>query len=127
MSPRRSLSIASAQAAAMSLASAAKASGADIDFIASLDPLVFLEAMLWIDHMGAVREVELPAVPRADDMHVVLVEGLAEMDAARADLLHHLRQLEPLARRPALMRAEIAVGVVAALMADDADLDAADG
>ena len=67
--------------------------------------------------------MELVAVPRADDVHVVLVEGLAEIDAVLADQVDHLRHTQPLAGRSALVRAEIAIGVVFSGVADDADLD----
>ena len=60
-------------------------------------------------------------MPGADDVHVVLIESLAEEDAAVADAVHHLRHAQPLAGRPALMRAEVTVGVVFVAMADDAD------
>src|SRR5215475_9099273 len=70
--------------------------------------------------------MKLIAVPGAHEVHVVLIETLAEIGAAFSDQVDHLRQLEALADRTALMRAQIAVGVVAALVADHTDLDRPD-
>src|SRR5262245_39995024 len=90
MSSSLPASIASAQAAAMSLASSENASmrplsDCDIDLVAALDDLVFLQAVPPVDDMAAVLEMELPAVPGTDDVHVGLVEIHAEMDALVAD------------------------------------------
>src|ERR1041384_456434 len=76
--------------------------------------------------MAAVAEVKFVAVPGADDVHVVLVEGLTEMHATLADLVDHLRHTKPLASWAALVRAQVAVGVIPITMADDADLLPAD-
>ena len=73
----------------------------------------------------AVRQVELVAVPGTDDVHVGLVEGLAVEDAVLVDQFLHLRHAQALAGRAALVRAVVAVGVVLAAVADDADLDLA--
>src|SRR4051812_10575197 len=119
MSFKRSASIASAQAAARSLASSGNApirlvsglpSDCDIDFAAPLDHVVFLQLVTAIDHVAAVLQMKLPAVPRTDDVHVALVEVLAEEDALLADLLDHLWHLQAFAGRAALVRALIAVG-----------------
>src|SRR5262245_49539636 len=112
----------------MSLARSGKPamrSDCDIDVIAALHHVVFPEAMPPIDHVAAVLQMEFPAVPWTDDVHVVLVERLSEVNAVVADLLDHLRHLQPFTGRPALMRAQIAVGVVGALVKDHADLDRA--
>src|ERR1700754_3139308 len=132
MSFSRSASIASAQAAARSLASSGNApmrlvsglpSDCDIDLAAPLDHVVFLQLVTAVDDVAAVLEMKLPAVPRADDVHVALVELLAQMNALLADLLDHLRHLQALAGGTALVRALIAVGVVGALVEDHANLD----
>src|SRR5690349_21701987 len=100
-------SIASAQAAAMSLASSGNApmralSDCDINVVTPLDHVVLLEPVPLVDDMAAVLQMELPAVPRTDDVHVGLVEVHAEVDALIADLLDHLRDLQALAGRSAL-------------------------
>src|SRR5580698_2723022 len=116
--------MASAQAAARSLARSGKAamrSDCDIDFAAAFDHGEFLQPMPLVDDVGTVFEMELPAVPGADDVHVALIENLAEMNAFLADLLHHLRHLQSFAGRATLVRADIAVGVVFAFVEDHAD------
>src|ERR1700687_1666999 len=107
--------MACAQAAAMSLASAANdcvpLSDCDINLTVALHHFVFLQREPLVAHMGAVGEMRFVTMPRANDVDVVLVEGLAEMDPVLADLIDHLRQPHALAGRAALVRAEIAVGI----------------
>src|SRR4051794_20391868 len=85
--------------------------------------VVFLQAQAFVDHVTAIRQMELISVPRADDVHVILIESLAEIAAVLADQIDHLRHAQPLARRSALMRAQIAIGVIFSGVMDDADLD----
>src|SRR5260221_8790140 len=128
MSSSRLASIASAQAAARSLARSGNApmrsrSDCDIDLAAPFDDIVLLQAMPVVDDMAAVFQMKLPAMPRADDVHVGFVEILTEENALLADLLDDLRHLQALAGRSALVRADIAIGVIGALGKDHADLD----
>src|SRR5215468_2192092 len=90
----------------------------DVDRAVAFHHVIFLQADAPVDHMASVRQMKLIAVPGTDEVHVVLVEALAEIGATLSDQVDHLRQLEALADRAALMRAEVAVGVVAAPVAD---------
>src|SRR5258708_22871044 len=128
MSSSRFPSIASAQAAARSLARSGNApmrsrSDCDIDLIAPLDHVVLLQPVPLVDDVAAVLQMKLPAVPRANDVHVAFVEIHAEVDALVADLLDDLRHLQAFAGRSPLVRADIAVGVIRAVVKDHADLD----
>src|SRR5207253_16219 len=105
MSSSRLASIASAQAAARSLARSGNApmrsrSDCDIDLAAAFDHVVLLQPVPGIDDMAAVLQMKFPAMPRTNDVHVGLVEIHAEMHALVADLLDHLRHLQALAGRP---------------------------
>src|SRR6266567_3415130 len=128
MSSSRLASIASAQAAARSLARSGNApmrsrSDCDIDLAAPFDHVVLLQAMPAVDDVTTVLEMKLPAVPRTDDVHVAFVEILAEENALVTDLLDDLRHLQALAGRSPLVRADIAVGVIRAVVKYHADLD----
>ncbi len=60
-------------------------SDCDIDVSIALDDLEFLQPHALVGDVHAVREMEFVAVPRADDVHVGLVEGLAVIDAVLVD------------------------------------------
>ena len=66
-------------------------------------------------------EVELVAVPRADEMHLV-GERLPLIGAVLGDHVDHLVDHDPLAGRPAGMDAVVTVGVIGAALVEDADL-----
>src|SRR3954453_5728801 len=120
---------ASGHRAAMSRATCGKeAADSDIDINLSvpLDDGIFGEAEPLIADMRPVGEVEFVPVPGADDVHVGLVEGLAEIDAAFADLVPHLRDAPTLAGGTTLVRAQIAIGIIVARVPDNANLDVAD-
>src|SRR3954470_7244226 len=127
MSPSRSASIASAQSAEISLASVSKDGAAwsdgDIDLSIAFDHVELLQPQPQVGDVVAVRQVELIAVPRTDDVHVGFVEGLAVEDAVLVDEFFHLRHAQALAGRAALVRAIVPVGVILALVADDPDLE----
>jgi hypothetical protein len=93
----------------------------DIDSIGALDNIVFLEPQLAIDDMATIGQMEFIAVPRAHDVDVTLIEGLSKVNSAIADKIHHLRHLEAFASRAALVRAEIAIGIVFAGVPNDPD------
>src|SRR5262245_34459371 len=97
----RSCSIASAQAAASSLASAANdmpvGSDGDINAPFPLHDLVLLEPQVLVADMSAVGQMKLVAVPGTHDVHVVVVVSLAEKDAAFADQIDDLGHLNALA------------------------------
>src|SRR5262249_48623971 len=108
MSPSRSRSIASAQRAAISLASATHSgpacSDCDIDAPVALGQVEFLQLDALVCDMDAVGQMELIAMPRTDDVHVVAVEGLAVIHAVLVDQLLDLRHHQALAGRSALVR-----------------------
>ncbi len=64
----------------------ARRSDCDIDFTVALDDVEFLQPDARVADMRPVREMVFVAVPRADDVHVRLVEALAEEDAVLADM-----------------------------------------
>jgi hypothetical protein len=66
--------------------------------------------------------MKLVTVPRAYNVDVVLVVGLAEIKTAFADDIDNLRHLDAFAGRAALMRAIILIGVVVAAPMEDTDL-----
>src|SRR6185312_1587793 len=106
-SARRFSSTASAIRPASSLASSATraplaASDCDIHFSVALHDAEFLQPDARIAHMGAVGEMIFVAVPRADDVHVGLVELLAEEHAVLADDIDDLRHPHALAGGAAL-------------------------
>src|SRR5258708_16315718 len=95
MASSRSVSIASAQRAEISLASTANSppasSDCDIDFPVALDHVELLQLDALVRDMDAVGEMKLVAVPGTDDVHVVAVKGLAVIDAVPVNHLLHLR------------------------------------
>src|SRR3984957_17484034 len=112
MSARRLSSTASETRPANSLASSAMradfwASDCDIHLSVALHDAEFLEPDARVADMRAVRQMIFVAVPRADDVHVGLVEFLAHEHAVLADHVDHLRHAQALAGGAALMRAVI--------------------
>src|ERR1700733_7251696 len=107
-----SFSTASAQRTAISLASAAKSapSDGDIDFSVLLDHVEFLQPDVRVATVATVRKMKFIAMPRANDMHVVLVIALAAIDAFVVDQLDDLRHAHALARRTTLVRTKVTIG-----------------
>src|SRR5215207_4929848 len=66
------------------------------------------------------------AVPRADNVHVIVVESLAEITAILPDQVDHLRHAKAFTGGSALVWAEIAISIVFPGVTDDADLDGSD-
>src|SRR5579862_286630 len=69
--------------------------------------------------------MELVRVPGTDNVHVVAIIVLVQKGPVGRDDIEHRRHPDALAYRTALMRTEIAIGVIFAAMPDDADLDRA--
>src|SRR5579872_3726208 len=127
MSASRFSSTASAIRPASSLASSETrarrpASDCDINLSVALHHAEFLQPDARVAHMRAVAKMIFVAVPRADDMHVGLVELLAHEHAVLADDVDDLGHPHALAGGAALMRAQIAIGVILAGVPDDPDL-----
>src|SRR6185437_242926 len=102
-------------------------SDVDIHRAVFLDDVEFLQPDAAVADIHTRLEMKLVGVPRADDVHVVAVVILTEEGAIRRDDIEDLRHADAFADRAALMRAMIAIGVVFAALADDADLDLAGG
>src|SRR5262249_42409999 len=81
----------------------------DIDVVPLLQHLVLPQLQFAVGHAFAGLHVVLVAVPGTDEMHL----GVGEKEPARRLVRHEplfdLRDREPLAGRPALVEAEIAV------------------
>src|SRR5262249_50678622 len=80
-----------------------------------------LEPHFRVGHALAGFQLVLPAVPRADDVRLVVVVGLAEIVAVRAEQVDDLVADDALAGRAALVQAVIAGGIERSGMAIDAD------
>src|SRR5690606_39007211 len=65
------------------------------------------------------------AVPRADDLYLVIGEPLAAIGAAGIDDFDHARHADSLAGRPALVGTQVAIGEQLAALAQDGQFDAA--
>src|ERR1051326_2165970 len=120
-------------AAALSRATAAgrravfaAALGDDINFVSLLQHLVFLQLHLPVRDALAGLHVVFHAVPRADEIHVLLGEVQALRGLVGAQPLLDLGDGQSFAGGAALVQAEIAVGVILAFVPEHADLVVAD-
>src|SRR6202051_2158286 len=96
--------------------------GDDIKVLAFLHGFVLFQLHLAIADALAGLHVVFHAVPRADEVHLVFGEEQAHRSLVGAQPLLDLGDGQAFAGRPALVQAEIAVGVKFALMAEHADL-----
>src|ERR1043166_5131949 len=98
-------------------------SGNDIDVLAAPHDLERLELETPVRRAFAGRDVVFVAVPRADEMRLGLGEALAVPGAVGSEHVLDLMHDHALARRSALVDAQVLVGVEAALPVEHADLD----
>src|SRR6266852_2317637 len=96
----------------------------DIDVLAAAEHLKGLEAQPPVRRALAGLEVVLVAVPRADEVHLVGREPVPVPGAVGRQHVLDLVHDDALAGRPALMNAQVLVGVEPPLPVEHADLDA---
>src|SRR5579862_8478006 len=100
--------------------------GDDIQILALLHGLVFLQLHLAVADALAGLHVVFHAVPRTDEVHFVFGEEQAHRGLVGAQPLLDLGDGQALAGRAALVQAEIRVSVEFAFVLEDADLVIAD-
>src|SRR5580704_3125911 len=100
--------------------------GDDIQILAFLHGLVLLQLHLAIADALAGLHVVFPAVPRADEVQLVIGEEQAHRGLVGAQPFFDLGDGQAFAGRAALVQAEIAVGEEFALVAEHADFVVAD-
>src|SRR5712671_447408 len=122
VAPSASLAPASASLAPVSTSMGGATSGDDIDGSFAFDHVKFLETQARIGCADAGEQFVFPTVPRADDMRVVVVVGLAEIRLIGTQQVDHLTLHDALAGRATLMQAMVAVGVIGAGVPVDPDL-----
>src|SRR5262245_29446459 len=95
----------------------------DIDASLALHHLIALELEAWIGRAFAGEQPVFPAMPGTHDVRVAVIVGLPEIRLVGAQKLDHLALDHALAGRATLMQAMVAVGVIAASVPIDADLE----
>src|SRR5262245_10595004 len=98
----------------------------DINVVSFLHDLKFAQLQAPVGHAFAGLHVVLVAVPRADEMQLVLGEIEAKRGLVGPEPLLDLSDGEPLAGRSALVQAVVAVSVEFVLVAEHADLGIAE-
>src|SRR5688500_15883836 len=68
----------------------------------------------------------LVTVPRTDDMHIVLIKALLDEAAVFVDNVDDLRNTHAFTRGPALVGAQISIGVAAPLVTNQSHFDVVD-
>src|SRR5262245_2046999 len=96
----------------------------DENVVAAPHDVEFLQTQPPVADAFAGLELELVAVPRADEMHLV-GEGLALIGAVGRDHVDHAVDHDALAGRPAGMDAYVAVGEIRPILVEHADLGVA--
>src|SRR5262245_26584722 len=100
--------------------------GNDVNLVAFFPNFVFPQLQPAIRGALARLHVVFIAMPWADEMHL----GFGELQTARGpvgqDHLLDLGDGDPLASRPALVQADVAVGIKLPFMPEDTDLPVAD-
>src|SRR5262245_52300106 len=97
-------------------------SGDDIDVLAAAQHLIGFQPQPPVGRALAGLDVVLVTVPRADEMRLAVGEAVAVPGAVRPEHILDLVHDDALAGWPALMNAQVLVGVEAALPVEDADL-----
>src|SRR5262245_34155072 len=97
----------------------------DLDASLALHDIVIAHAQPWVGRAFAGLELVFPAVPRADDVRLVVVVFLRHERLVGGVDVDDLAPDDALAGRAALVQAMVAVGVEGAGVAVDPDLDLA--
>src|SRR4051812_23106861 len=115
---RRSTRRVSLGPSAQSISHPRGCSGQNENHVVPQDDLVFAKAHSRIRNVLSALQMELVAVPGADDMRIVIIEGLPTEAPLLVDPIPNSRDPDSLACRATLMRAEVAICKEGTLMPD---------